>query len=57
MEEAQDLANRALSLQPENTVALGVLGVASFEAGDYSAAERYWSDLLELTPVGSPIGT
>lgn len=52
--EAQALASRALSLEENNTMALGVLGVVAFEQGNYADAERFWSTLLTLIPTQSP---
>ena len=51
---AATLAGRALGLDENNTMALGVLGVASFEQRNFADAERYWSRLLTLLPPQSP---
>ena len=52
-ELAVSLAGRALGLDQENTMALGVLGVAAFDAQNFADAERYWSQLLALVPPQS----
>lgn len=51
---AISLAGRSLSLDENNTIALGVLGVAAFDAQNFADAERYWSRLLALIPMESP---
>lgn len=53
-EQAVALAGRSLSLDEDNTIALGILGVAAFDQQNYADAERYWSRLLALVPVDSP---
>ncbi|MEH6493080.1 c-type cytochrome biogenesis protein CcmI [Halopseudomonas sp.] len=45
--------DKALELQPNNATALGLLGIAAFEAGDYSGAIGYWERLLQSTEPGS----
>lgn len=52
--EAQLLAERALAVDPEQATALGLLGMASFERGDYRAAVVYWERLRALEAPGSP---
>ncbi len=44
----QLLAERALSINPHQRTALGLLGMASFEAGEYLAAVTYWERLLVM---------
>lgn len=44
----QELAERALAIDPLQRTALGLLGMASFEGGRYRAAISYWERLLEL---------
>jgi len=39
-------AQAALAAEPNQRTALGTLGIAAFEDGDYSAAIRYWERLL-----------
>ena len=45
--------DKALELQPSNPTALGLLGIAAFEAGDYSGSIGYWQRLLDATEPGS----
>lgn len=47
------MLERALELQPDETSALSLLGVAAFEQGDYDAAIRRWQALMELLEPGS----
>ena len=51
---AQLLAEQALAVDPEQGTALGLLGMASFERGDYRAAVIYWERLRALEAPGSP---
>jgi cytochrome c-type biogenesis protein CcmH len=44
----QELAERALAIDPLQRTALGLLEMASFEGGRYRAAISYWERLLEL---------
>ena len=44
--EARELMERAVALQPNQTTALGMLGMDAFEREDYPAAVDYWSTLL-----------
>ncbi|WOJ93988.1 c-type cytochrome biogenesis protein CcmI [Congregibacter variabilis] len=53
-EQAQLLAERALAVDPTQRTALGLLGMASFENGAYSAAVNYWGRLQEQEAPGSP---
>ncbi len=46
--EDQLLAERALSVNPHQRTALGLLGMASFEAGEFQAAISYWERLLVM---------
>ncbi len=43
------LIERALALAPENTVALGMAGIAAFDRDDFRAALGYWQRQLPLT--------
>ena len=52
--QAQLYAERALAVNPEQRAALGLLGMASFEAGSYNAAVTYWERLRVLEDRGSP---
>ncbi|MGY8809893.1 MAG: c-type cytochrome biogenesis protein CcmI [Pseudomonadales bacterium] len=45
--------DKALELQPNNPTALGLLGIAAFEAGDYNGSIGYWERLLQSTEPGS----
>ena len=45
--------DKALELQPNNPTALGLLGIAAFEAGDYNGSIGYWERLLKATEPGS----
>jgi len=47
-------AENALALDPGQTTALGLLGMAAFERGQYRAAIDYWERLLAVEPPGSP---
>ena len=51
---SQLLAERALSLDPHQRTALGLLGMASYESGQYRAAVSYWERLLVLEDPQSP---
>ena len=53
-EQAQLYAERALALDPTQNTALGLLGMAAFEQGQYNAAIVYWERLLEQEEPGSP---
>ncbi|WP_022963786.1 c-type cytochrome biogenesis protein CcmI [Halopseudomonas pelagia] len=44
--------NKALELEPREPTALGLLGIAAFESGDYPAAIDYWQRLLAGMPPG-----
>lgn len=45
--------DKALELNPNEPTALGLLGIAAFESGDYSGAIGYWERLLAVTPPQS----
>ena len=47
-------AEQALAVDPHQRTALGLLGMASFEQGQYRAAVAYWERLLAVEPPGSP---
>jgi cytochrome c-type biogenesis protein CcmH len=47
-------AERALQIDPDQTTALGLLGIAAFERGDYAEALRHWRRLKAQLPPGSP---
>ncbi len=46
-------AERALSIDPHQRTALGLLGMVSFEQGQYRAAINYWERLLAVETPGS----
>lgn len=46
-------AEQALAVNPHQRTALGMLGMASFELGEYAAAISYWERLLAVEPPGS----
>jgi cytochrome c-type biogenesis protein CcmH len=46
-------AEQALAADPHQRTALGLLGMASFEQGQYRAAIEYWQRLLVMEPAGS----
>lgn len=50
---AQMLAEQSLAINPQQRTALGLLGMASFESGQYRAAIEYWQRLLAMEPEGS----
>lgn len=52
--DAQRLAERALSIDPMQRTALGLLGMAAFEQDQYRAAINYWQRLREMEDPGSP---
>ncbi len=47
-------AERALKIDPNQTTALGLLGIAAFDDKDYASALKYWRQLSRLLPPGSP---
>ena len=53
-EQARRRAEAALAINPEQRSALGTLGMAAFEAEEYSDALRYWEQLLAVEAVGTP---
>jgi len=46
-------AEQALAVDPHQRTALGLLGMASYEQGNYRAAVEYWQRLLAVEPPGS----
>jgi cytochrome c-type biogenesis protein CcmH len=46
-------AEQALAIDPHQRTALGLLGMASYEQGQYRAAVAYWQRLLATEPPGS----
>ncbi|NLY59070.1 MAG: c-type cytochrome biogenesis protein CcmI [Gammaproteobacteria bacterium] len=51
--EAQAALERALELNPREPTALGLFGIASFEAGEYQQAISYWERLKAGMPPDS----
>jgi cytochrome c-type biogenesis protein CcmH len=47
-------AQRALQLDPNQTTALGLLGIAAFERRDFAQAITHWRHLLRLLPPSAP---
>jgi len=47
-------AEQAISLNPRQTTALGLLGMAAFESGDYQTAIKHWRLLRALNGAGTP---
>jgi len=52
-DKAQMLAEQALAINPHQRTALGLLGMASYERGQYRAAIAYWERLIAMEPEGS----
>lgn len=50
--EAVAALSRALELDPNEPTALGLLGIAAFEGGDYAGAISYWERLQAGMPPG-----
>ncbi|WP_150305925.1 c-type cytochrome biogenesis protein CcmI [Pseudomonas saliphila] len=50
--EAAAALDKALELDPDEPTALGLLGIAAFEAGEYTGAIGYWERLLAGMPAG-----
>ena len=51
--QARMNAEQALAIDPHQRTALGLLGMASFEQGQYRAAIEYWERLLAMEAPGS----
>ena len=52
-DESRLLAEQSLAVDPHQRTALGLLGMASFEQGQFRAAIEYWERLLVTEPAGS----
>ena len=52
-DKAKMLAEQSLAINPRQRTALGLLGMASFEQGQYRAAIEYWERLIAMEPPGS----
>ena len=46
-------AEQSLAIDPHQRTALGMLGMALYEEGDYASAINYWERLLAMEPPGS----
>ena len=53
-DRARRRAEAALAINPEQRSALGTLGMAAFEAGQYAQALQYWEQLLAFEAPGTP---
>lgn len=53
-DEVKTLADQALAGDPNQTTALGLLGIGAFERGDFAAALKHWRTLLRQLPPESP---
>lgn len=53
--EAQQLVERALTLEPGNVKAMALAGSIAFDRGDYEAAVRHWSQVESVLPTDSKI--
>lgn len=51
--EVTRIAEQTLALNPHQPTVLGMLGIDSFERGDYAAAADYWEQLLPSLPPES----
>jgi cytochrome c-type biogenesis protein CcmH len=52
--EAKAIAERALSIDPMQPTVLGLLGMNSYEQGDFVSAVAYWQRLLSIMNPASP---
>lgn len=52
-QDSQMLAERALSVDPHQRTALGLLGMSSYDKGQYQAAISYWQRLLVMEDPAS----
>ncbi len=50
----QSLLQATLEINPQETTALGLLGVAAFDSKDFMNAIKYWQRLLALIPATNP---
>jgi cytochrome c-type biogenesis protein CcmH len=49
-----EIIKSALLIDPSNAKGLNLIGIASYQAGDYAHAVSYWEKLLQLLPPDSP---
>ena len=54
-EEAKTVFERALTLDPENLIALRSLGDMSLQAGDTAEARKWYTRLLDADPKDTPV--
>ncbi|MFT6388436.1 MAG: cytochrome c-type biogenesis protein CcmH [Cellvibrionaceae bacterium] len=50
------LAGRAISIQPNNLIALGLMGISEFQNANYEKAIGYWQKAVAIYPAGSANG-
>ncbi len=50
----QSLLEATLEINPQETTALGLLGVAAFDSQDFMGAVKYWRQLLAMMPPNNP---
>ncbi|ODS23294.1 c-type cytochrome biogenesis protein CcmI [Candidatus Endobugula sertula] len=50
----QSLVDRTLQLEPNNTVALGLAGIASFQFNQYQQAIHFWQKAINLQGINTP---
>lgn len=51
---AADYARKALAVQPNQLIALGLMGIHSFQNQQYQSAMAYWQRAIEQYPPNSP---
>jgi cytochrome c-type biogenesis protein CcmH len=49
-----EIIKSALLIDPNNVKGLNLIGIASYQAGEYAHAVNYWEKLLKLLPPDSP---
>ncbi|WP_163833173.1 c-type cytochrome biogenesis protein CcmI [Spartinivicinus ruber] len=49
-QEITELAQQALTIQPNQPTALGLMGIAAFESANYQQAIHYWQQVLATGP-------
>lgn len=54
-DQALQLINQALSIDPMNQKALWLTGIAAFQLGRYQEAEQQWQTLLSQLPAGDAV--
>ena len=53
-DKVRTVADKALSINPQQATVLGMMGIAYFEQGDFQQAVNYWQRLLPLLGPVSP---